>query len=159
MGLLKVAPYITLATMAVALAAFIHQRSAWSGSGFKDDPAEWPAPLQSLLVDSPSIAQNCEVFIIDAFIDQKSVWLIRKHDADVARLISENQLLAADSKHPKLAELLRLLPPKWAKPSIADATIYATEGYGVEHIESDRLLLVVQDEASNCTYVLHESIF
>ena len=119
----------------------------------------WPEPLRELFKSKTAIAPSVTVLRLDAFVDQKSVSLITNAQKLPEELIRQESLETASAEHPKLKELQKCLPATWRSPNLSSARIWASPGYGTEHIEGPNLLLVVHNPDTDCLYILHERIF
>jgi hypothetical protein len=123
------------------------------------DQSRWPEPLQELFKRETGTTSSVTVLRLHAFVDQKSVSLVTDARILAEQLIHQEDLEPATVEHPKFKELQQCLPAAWRSPNLSSARIWASPGYGTEHIEGPNLLLVVHDSDTDCLYILHERIF
>ena len=120
---------------------------------------QWHPAMRDLLAHYPEISKSITTYRHDAFIDSKFTWKIVDQVDEVERLIDDLNLQQTTTDHVKFKELERSIPDTWDLPTAAEANVYVSEGYGVEHQEGTDLLLLVQDPNTNETIVLYEWIF
>ena len=152
----------------IGLTIFIAGFSPWLivKFGWRTKPPEiitnqelWPLPIQELIKSTKAPPSSVTVLKIDAFVDQKSVSLITNAQKLIDELVQQENLEPTSTEHPKLTELQKRLPSTWSSPNLSTARIWASPGYGTEHIEGPHLLLLVHDPDTDSLDILHERIF
>lgn len=122
-------------------------------------PEEWPPAMRDLLARYPQIANSITTYSHDAFIDSKFTWKISAQADEIDRFIDDLNLQQTTTDHFAYKELQRSLPDGLILPSSKQTRVYASEGYGDEHLEGTNLLLLVRAPTAKETVVLYEWIF
>lgn len=120
---------------------------------------EWPPAMRDLFARYTEISKSITTYKHDAFVDTKFTLKIVDQGDEIERLIVDLNLQPTTANHVKFRELELSIPDTWDLPISAEAKVYASEGYGVEHQEGTDLLLLVQNPKTDETIVLYEWIF
>lgn len=119
----------------------------------------WPLALKRLIGEDANLRQDIEPYELEAWVDHRSIWLLRADSPLYDRLLKQNPFEPADHQHPMAGRLMESVPSAWGQPRWGQCVWYATPGYGTTFMEGADLYLIAEDPATGEVIVLHEWIF